>query len=226
MVDNEYEQLHSIQMKIDLSNIESVFLDMDGTILDLHFDNYFWLTHLPKVYSSKNRISNDEALQILQPIFEKHQATLNWYCVNFWSDELSIDIMKHKTEVAQKIGYRPQAQAFIEHCQKQVKDFRLITNGHREVLNLKNKYTELEKHFSALVCSHELNAPKEDIEFWQNLQKQKSFDPKTTLFIDDSEAVLDTANEYGIQHLYSIAKPDSTKQRETISKYQMLETFF
>lgn len=213
-------------MKIDFSKINSVFLDMDGTILDLHFDNYFWLTHLPKIYSSKNGISNDEAKKILQPIFEKHQATLNWYCVNFWSEELSIDIMKHKAEVAQKIGYRPQAQAFIEQCQKQVKDFRLITNGHREVLNLKVQYTQIDKYFSDLVCSHELNAPKEDIEFWQNLQKQKSFDPKTTLFIDDSEAVLDTANEYGIQHLYSIVKPDSTKDRDTISKYPMLETFF
>ena len=213
-------------MKVNLSNIQSVFLDMDGTILDLHFDNYFWLTHLPKVYSSQNEISNDEALKILQPIFEKHQATLNWYCVNFWSEELSIDIMKHKAEVAQKIGYRPQAQAFIEHCQKQVMDFRLITNGHREVLNLKTKYTQIDKYFSDLVCSHELNAPKEDMEFWHNLQKQKPFNPKTTVFIDDSEAVLDTAKKYGIQHLYSIAKPDSTKQRETISKYRMLESFF
>ncbi|HBT55971.1 MAG TPA: haloacid dehalogenase, partial [Pseudomonas sp.] len=27
--------------------IDTVLLDMDGTLLDLHFDNHFWLEHMP-----------------------------------------------------------------------------------------------------------------------------------------------------------------------------------
>ena len=32
----------------DWSCIEVVCLDMDGTVLDLHFDNLFWLEVLPR----------------------------------------------------------------------------------------------------------------------------------------------------------------------------------
>ena len=111
-------------MKIDFSQIKTVLLDMDGTLLDLHFDNHFWLTHLPKVYSQQNNITKDQALEVLNPIFKQHSATLNWYCVDFWSDQLGLDIMMHKTEVEAKIAYRPKAQAFLEHCKNQVDDVR------------------------------------------------------------------------------------------------------
>ncbi|NND00481.1 MAG: GMP/IMP nucleotidase [Gammaproteobacteria bacterium] len=212
-------------MKIDWSKITTVLLDMDGTLLDLHFDNYFWLQHLPDIYSSKMQISRADAMQVLESLMRQHHATLNWYCVDFWSQKLNLDIMLHKAEVAHKISYRPQAECFLELCQSQVDDLRLITNGHREVLKLKIELTELDRYFDEMVCSHELGAPKEQQEFWHELQKLKAFDPDTTLFIDDSEAVLDTANDYGIRHIYSIAKPDSEKLRDQDSKYHMLESF-
>ena len=132
-------------MNFDWSNIRTVLLDMDGTLLDLHFDNYFWCRHLPKVYSAKHNISEDRAIQFLQPLLAAHQATLNWYCVNFWSSQLDLNIMRHKEEVADKIGYRPDAQMFLQTCQSKVRDLRLVTNGHREVLNLKLARTDLDQ---------------------------------------------------------------------------------
>ncbi|MCP4043692.1 MAG: haloacid dehalogenase, partial [Gammaproteobacteria bacterium] len=32
---------------INWNSIHTVLLDMDGTLLDLHFDNQFWLEHVP-----------------------------------------------------------------------------------------------------------------------------------------------------------------------------------
>ena len=32
-------------------DIDTVFLDMDGTLLDLHFDIHFWQTHVPRRYA-------------------------------------------------------------------------------------------------------------------------------------------------------------------------------
>ena len=212
-------------MKINWSEITTILLDMDGTLLDLHFDNYFWLHHLPKIYSSKKRISEAQAKEVLEPLLQAHQGTLNWYCVNFWSEQLGVNIMQHKAEVAHKIRYRPQAEVFLKICKQQVQDLRLITNGHREVLELKIAHTELDQYFEEMICSHELGAAKEEPRFWQALHERKAFDPASTLFIDDSEAVLDTACEYGIKHIFSISKPDSANHRKTQSKYPMLDTF-
>jgi putative hydrolase of the HAD superfamily len=212
-------------MKIDWSQIQTVLLDMDGTILDLHFDNHFWLTHLPNVYAQENQISKRQAWEFLEPLLTKHQATLNWYCVNFWSEQLNLDIMQHKNDVAHKIGYRPAAEKFLQHCQQHVNDFRLVTNGHREVLDLKIERTKLDQYFNQMICSHELGWPKEKIQYWQQLHEMSPYDPATTLFVDDSEAVLDSAKEYGIAYVFSIAQPDSTKQREIPSKHPMIESF-
>ena len=212
-------------MQIDWSKIKTVLLDMDGTLLDLHFDNYFWRTHVPHVFAQKNGITQVNAIEKLTPLFEKHAGTLEWYCVDFWSDQLGFDIMTYKREITEKIAYRPNAQAFLQQCRAEVDDVRLITNAHRKVLNLKIEHTQIDQYFDSMHCSHELDHPKEQQQFWHNLNKISSFDPTTTLFLDDSEAVLESADTFGIKHIYSIAKPDSQKERDTNSRFTMIETF-
>ena len=209
-------------MIINLHNIETVLLDMDGTLLDLHFDNYFWQTYLYKAYSEKHQKSLEESRALLEPEFSSRQGTLDWYCVEFWSDKLELDIMQLKSEVAQKIGYRPRARRFLAECQQTVQDVRLITNGHRRVLDLKIQRTQIDQYFNELICSHELGSPKEDQQFWHALQKIKHFDPDQTVFVDDSEAVLDSARDYGIKHVYSIKQPDLQSGQRRSSKYPMV----
>lgn len=210
------------EMIINLQNIETVLLDMDGTLLDLHFDNYFWQTYLYEVYSVKHQLTLEESRTLLEPEFTSRRGTLDWYCVEFWSNKLGLDIMQLKGEVAQKIGFRPQAKQFLAECQRKVPDVRLITNGHRRVLELKIQRTQLDQYFNQLICSHELGSPKEDQQFWHALQKVKRFDPDQTLFVDDSEAVLDSARDYGIKHVYSIKQPDSQIEYTRSSKYPMV----
>lgn len=212
-------------MQINWSNIKTVLLDMDGTILDLHFDNYFWLQHMPNAYAAKYKMSKSEADELLLPMLKQYAGTLDWYCVNFWQQKLDLDIMALKREVAHKIAYRPAAQQFLAKCNQQTEDVRLITNAHRKVLDMKIGLTQLDQYFSTLYCSHEFDAPKEQADFWHRLQKVEEFDPSTTLFVDDSESVLDAANDYGIKHIYSIAKPDSQNTRAVDSRYQMIKDF-
>lgn len=211
-------------MKIDWTQINTVLLDMDGTLLDLHYDNYFWQHYVPQVYSATHDMPEGAARDHIEPLLASHEGTLNWYCVDFWSDQLGLDIMKLKADVSHKIAYLPQAQAFLQHCRQNIGDVRLITNGHRKVLELKQAITGLDQYFDQMVCSHELGAPKEDQAFWDLLQQLKGFEPSRTLFIDDSERVLDSASEYGIGHIFSVAKPDSKNERSKASKYPMLTT--
>ncbi len=212
-------------MKIDWSQIETVLLDMDGTLLDLHFDHHFWRDYLPRVYAEKHGISMSESYRQLDPLFEEWAGTLKWYCVDHWSEHLSLDIMALKRDVADRIAYRPKAEDFLRTCKKQTNDVRMITNGHRKVLDLKIEHTSIDRFFDELICSHELDYPKEQQEFWHRLQAFSPFDPHKSLFIDDSEAVLRSAAEYGIGHLYSIAQPDSKRARELPSQFPMIEEF-
>jgi len=212
-------------MKIDWPQIETVLLDMDGTLLDLHFDNHFWRNYMPRVFADKHGLSMEESYRELDPLFEQWAGTLKWYCVDHWSKHLDIDIMALKRDVADRIAYRPKAEGFLQVCQRETNDVRMITNGHRKVLDLKIEHTRIDQYFDQMICSHELNCPKEDQDFWHGLQELLPFERDKALFIDDSEAVLESAAKYGIGHIYSIAQPDSKRQRELPSQFPMIEEF-
>lgn len=212
-------------MHIDWSKIETVMLDMDGTLLDLHYDNYFWCEHLPQAYSEKHQLDVEEARDVLNPIFSELQGQLEWYCVDYWSERLDMDIPKLKYEVANKVRYRPGAEQFLQHCHNNIADVRLVTNAHRKVLVLKDQKLNISQYFHKTVCSHELGAPKEDQAFWHNLQQQQAFDPETTLFIDDNETVLKSAQQYGIKWLRSIYQPDLSEERSTRSEFIEIQDF-
>ncbi len=210
-------------MQFDWQNIDTVLLDMDGTLLDLHFDSYFWLEYMPSVWATRNGFMIEEAKAKLTDMLNHHAGTLNWYCVNFWSDALGLDIMELKGQVAHKIGWRPTAEMFLKRCQQECDDVRMVTNAHRKILELKILKTNIDQYFDQMICSHELDHPKEDAAFWHRLHNNKPFDPARTLFIDDSEAVLESAARHGIKHIYSIAEPDSVLKRKSVSRFPMLE---
>lgn len=211
------------RMQFDWENIDTILLDMDGTLLDLHFDSYFWLTYLPKVWADNNGLSLEDSKAKINSLMVEHSGTLNWYCVHFWSNALELDIMQLKGHCAHKIGYRPSARAFLERCLKECDDVRMVTNAHREILNLKISKTQIDEYFHQLLCSHELDHPKENPQFWVRLNEHTPFNPERTLFIDDSESVLASAAQHGIKHIYSIAQPDSSMTRTSISRFPMLE---
>ncbi len=212
-------------MLFDWENIDTVLLDMDGTLLDLHFDSHFWMNHLPQVLAEHRGIGVDDAMATLKPIFEDHARTLNWYCVHFWSDQVGFDIMPHKHSVAHHIAYRETAEEFLRECNANCNDVRMVTNSHRKVLELKIELTEIDQYFLQMLCSHELGHPKEDDEFWHVLNEHTPFDPARTLLIDDNEDVLESAERFGIKHLYSIAQPDSSRPRQSTSRFHMIDRF-
>lgn len=210
---------------IDWNKIDTVFLDMDGTLLDLHYDNYFWLTHLPERYAQIKSLSTDQAMEKLNYLFTTFHGSLNWYCLDFWAEELDIDLMQLKHEVADRIGYRPNAKRFLLSLNEKARHTALVTNAHRDSIAIKFQYTDLEQHVHDIVCSHDFRLPKEHPGFWSALQETKPFDVERTVFIDDNEAVLACAKASGLKHLFSIAKPDSQKDARMESEFPLLQDF-
>ncbi|MHB1015789.1 MAG: hypothetical protein ACYC2W_11000 [Desulfurivibrionaceae bacterium] len=50
---------------LDWQAIDTVLLDMDGTLLDRHFDDYFWEHYVPENYALAHDLSIDGARQEL-----------------------------------------------------------------------------------------------------------------------------------------------------------------
>ena len=209
----------------DLSRVQSVFLDMDGTLLDLHFDNHFWLEHLPLRYGERHGITPAAALERLHPRFKAVEGTLAWYSIEYWSRELDMDITTLKREVEHLIQVLPHAEAFLKQMRTLGKRLVLVTNAHAPVLAMKMERTRLDAYFHRIISSHDLGAPKETAEFWHRLQETEPFDAATTLLADDSLPVLRAARDYGIRNIVAMRKPDSRRAAREMEDFAAIETF-
>ena len=201
------------------ADIDTVLLDMDGTLLDLHFDNHFWLELVPQRYAQLRRLSLEQARAVLTPKFAAQQGTLNWYCTDFWSRELDLDIAQLKREVGHQVRFLDGALEFLTTLRAWGKQLALVTNAHRDSLHVKAGRTELSNYFDRVTSSHDFGAPKEHPHFWTTLSNELSFDRRRTLFVDDSLAVLRAAHAHGIQHLVTITQPDSTLPPRVVDEF-------
>ncbi|MFT7409779.1 MAG: HAD superfamily hydrolase (TIGR01509 family) [Oleispira sp.] len=207
------------------SKIKTVLLDMDGTLLDLHFDNYFWLQFMPAKYAEQYGIGNEEAHQILKQVSEETQGTLSWYCLDYWSERLNMPVAALKQDIVEKIQYRPHVKDFLEMLRQQGKRAVIVTNAHRDSVDLKMARTGLDTLVDRIISSHDYQEPKESQAFWQHLQQNEPFDIDTTLLIDDSQAVLKSAEKWGFKHLLTIFHPDSQKAPNTDSEHPGIHHF-
>lgn len=191
------------------SGIDTVLLDMDGTLLDLHFDNFFWLDYLHQCYARQHGITVAASRERLIPLLARYAGQLEWYCVEFWTEQLQLPIRAMKQEQSGLIAARPHALEFLQALKTAGKHVVLITNAHRHSLEIKLERVAMAPWFDAIISSHDYGYPKEQPQFWQHLQQQLVFAPERTLFIDDSLPVLRSAARYGIRHLRCVAQPDS-----------------
>ncbi len=206
-------------------DIDTVLFDMDGTLLDLWFDNHFWLSHLPGVYAAARGVPAEAAQAELVARFGREQGTLNWYCTDFWSRELDLDVPRYKHDIAHLIRPRPGALAFLEAVVNSGRRAWLVTNAHHSSLTLKLDRSPLSQYCERIICSHDFGMPKEHPGFWPALLAREPFDPARALFIDDSEAVLRAAQGFGIAHLLTIAQPDSQRPPRSGLAFPALEHF-
>ena len=205
--------------------IDSVFLDMDGTLLDLHFDNHFWREHVPLRFAEQHGLDLETAKSQLVPKFRLKEGTMDWYCVEYWSRELELDIADLKREINHLIAVHDHVTEFLRRVRESGKRVVMLTNAHAKSLDLKMEVTGLTDAFDALVCAHDIGYPKEDQRFWALLGKDEPFRNESTLFVDDSLSVLRTARDFGIRHILAVRKPDSKSPPRDVEEFQAINGF-
>jgi 5'-nucleotidase len=191
----------------DWSAIDTVLLDMDGTLLDLAYDKRFWEEHLPRRVAEIRGIAVEEAHRLMRPIFDSTAGTLDWYCINYWSQALALDIVAMKRSTRHEIDWLPEARAFLDRVRASGRRLVLVTNAHPEIFAIKDAHLGIRRRFDAVYSSHDFGVPKEIVGFWGRLAAREPFDPARTLFADDNAAVLEAARAHGIRWVYAVRRP-------------------
>jgi HAD superfamily hydrolase (TIGR01509 family) len=212
-------------MAFDWDDVTWVLLDMDGTLLDKHFDDYFWETLVPEEYARRQGMPLALARDLVFARYQREEGTLNWTDIDFWSRELDLDIPALKEGIRHLIEVHPDTEDFLKFLRIKDKRIALVTNAHYKTLNLKLNHTGLLDYFDAVISSFDLGAPKEEPGFWEILLARLNFDPRHTLLVDDNADALAAARSFGIKYPYFKAKSSSQLSPATHPDFPSIESF-
>lgn len=207
------------------TDIDTVLLDMDGTLLDLHYDSHFWLEHLPQTVATQTGQPIEQIKASMLAHYEQVSGQIQWYCLDYWADYLKLDIMAAKREVAHLIALRSDTLPFLDALKASGRNVVLVTNAHPDGLALKIEHTQLDDHIDTLISTHQFGVTKESQSLWQQLQVHLGFDPARTLFVDDSLPILQAARTFGIAHLLAVANPDSQQPVKHIEGFDAVSDY-
>lgn len=200
-------------------DVDTVLLDMDGTLLDLAFDSHFWQKSVPRALSVKRQISLADAHQLIDREYHSVRQTLDWYCLDYWSERLQLDIYAMLDQHGHRAALRDDTLPFLQALKAAGKQRILLTNAHPHNLAVKLKHTGLASHLDLLLSAHTFGYPKEDQRLWQAVADRTGFDARRTLFIDDSETILDAAKTFGVRYCVGINNPDSDRDTQFFERH-------
>jgi putative hydrolase of the HAD superfamily len=210
---------------MDWRGIETVLLDLDGTLLDRSFDDDFYFNVLPTHYADAHGMAVEQARERLIGLYRAVEGELNWTDLDYWSRTLGLDVPALKFSVRHGIAPHADALVFLEYLRQRRMPTYLVTNAHPKSLAIKMDKTGLDKYLDRIVTAFDVGCLKSRTEYWKNAQAILGFDPSTSLYVDDDEAALSSADKHGMRHLYLRSKPSSSLAAVGSSVYRSIETF-
>ena len=197
----------------DWPAIDTVLLDLDGTLLDQAYDNHIWRDLVPQRFAVARGLDLHVAYSEIAQRFAERNGSLDWYCIDYWSRTLGIDIGALHREVRSHVGWLPGARDFLVRMRAAGKKLVLLTNSHPTALAVKHEETGVLDYLDSAVTSHEFGAPKESEAFWRAAVARFDFDPARSLFADDNSKMLEAACAAGIRWVFGVRHWDTRGSR-------------
>jgi len=191
------------------SQIDTVCLDLDGTLLDQAYDNHIWRDLVPQRFAVAQSMDLHAAYAEIARRFAERSGTLDWYCIEYWSRSLGVDIGALHREVRSHVAWLPGAREFLLRMRSAGKRLLLLTNSHPVALAVKHEQTGVLDYLDAAVTSHDFGHPKEDARFWHAARERLGFEPGRSLFADDNSRMLDAARSAGVRWVFGVRHWDT-----------------
>ena len=201
------------------SQIDDVLLDMDGTLLDRHFDNFFFEEELPRRYAMLHGLAFEESRDRLMAMYRSVEGELAWTDLDYWTRRVGIDVVAMHKELDHMIGFLPGAEEFLRHLGQLGKRVTIVTNAHSTGVSVKAAKTGLDRHVDRIVDAFEVGYLKMRPEYWPTCQRLLGFDPSRSLFMDDDQGCLQAAKAFGVAHLVHSAKSSSQLPAAPLSQF-------
>ena len=203
----------SANTRPDWNSIDTVLLDLDGTLLDQAYDNHIWRDLIPQRFAVLRGLDLQAAYAEIARLFAGRSGTLDWYDIEYWTRTLGVDVAALHREVRSHVAWLPGAREFLTRMRAAGKRLVLLTNSHPAALAVKHEQTGVLDHLDAAASSQEFGAPKEQPDFWKRAQARFGFDPARSLFADDNAKMLEAARQAGIRWVYGVRHWDTKGSR-------------
>lgn len=190
-------------------DINDVLLDMDGTLLDRHFDNFFFEEELPRRYAALHGLPFEVSRERLMTMYRTVEGELAWTDLHYWTERVGIDVVALHKELDHLIGFLPGAESFLRELRARGKRIIVLTNAHEAGVAVKSAKTGLARHVDRIVDAFEVGYLKMRAEYWPACRRLVGFDPTRSLYVDDDESCLLAAKQFGIHRVVHSAKSSS-----------------
>jgi putative hydrolase of the HAD superfamily len=209
----------------DWSQIDDVLLDMDGTLLDRHFDNFFFEEELPRRYAALHALPFEAARDRLMVMYRSVEGELAWTDLHYWTERIGIDVVAMHKELDHMIGFLPGAEAFLQYLRELGKRVTIVTNAHHSGVAVKAAKTGLDRLVDRIVDAFEVGYLKMRPEYWPACRRLLGFDPARSLYMDDDEQCLLAAQQFGVAHLIHSARSSSQLPPAPLARFPSVSGF-
>lgn len=195
--------------------IKILSLDLQGTLSDSKFSDYFWLELLPKKYAQKFNLSIQEAKDILKQKFKEYGVyNILYYDDKYWSDYLDFNTL----EEIRNFEVQPHIDNNLYNLIQKINIPKIIISTTTNLFieyELKENIKDFNKIYS---CVDTFNTGGKTAEVFKKVCEELKVKPNEILHIGDNKTMdVDNAIEVGVNAI--IYDGDIDKLKNEINKY-------